>query len=168
MLCEDVNINANDSVLDVACGNGRLLHMLSEKEKFSGYGVDISENMIEQARKLNPDMKFYVSGCEKLPFSLGEIDIMTVCAAYHHFPDVDAFAKEACRVIKNNGMLYIAEINLPSIIRYICNPLIKFSKAGDVKIYSSKEIVELFESNGFRVKGIKISGIVQLIILQKI
>ena len=126
------------------------------------------ENMIEEARIINPNMKFYVSGCEKLPFSQEEIDIMTVCAAYHHFPNVDAFAKEASRVIKNNGMLYIAEICLPSFIRVICNPFIKFSKAGDVKIYSSKEIVELFESNGFRVKDIKIKGIVQLIILQKI
>lgn len=73
MMCESVCVNANDTVVDVACGNGRLLHMLTEKNSFYGYGVDISEKMIEQAKKLNPTMNFYVAGCEALPFENGEI-----------------------------------------------------------------------------------------------
>lgn len=42
-MCESVCVNANDTVVDVACGNGRLLNMLAEKNSFYGYGIDISD-----------------------------------------------------------------------------------------------------------------------------
>lgn len=167
MLSKAVSIKSNDIVADIACGNGRLLCKLSERNTFCGYGVDISEKMIEQAKKLNPDMKFYISKCDELPFENREIGIMTVCAAFHHFPNVENFAKEAGRVIKKDGMLYIAEVYLPTIFRVMCNPFLKFSKAGDVKFYAPNEIVSLFENHKFIVKAVKISGMVQMIKLQK-
>lgn len=167
MMYKSVSVNPNDTVADIACGNGRLLHKLTEKNSFCGYGVDISEKMIEQAKKLNPDMKFYVAGCDELPFARCEIGVMTVCAAFHHFPNVQMFAKEASRVIKKEGMLYIAEVYLPTILRVICNPFVKFSKAGDVKFYSPNEIVSLFENNDFVAKSVEIDGRVQLIKLQR-
>ncbi len=92
---------------------------------------------------------------------------MTVCAAFHHFPNIQEFAKEAERVMKKEGILYIAEVYLHTILRVICNPFVKFSKAGDVKFYSSNEIVSLFKNNGFVKKSIKIKGKVQIIELQK-
>lgn len=167
MMYEAVNVNLNDTVVDVACGNGRMLHRLAEKNSFCGYGVDISEKMIEQAKKLNPDMKFYAAGCDELPFEKGEIGVMTVCAAFHHFPNVQRFAKEAGRVIKKEGMLYITEVYLPTILRVICNPFVKFSRAGDVKFYSPNEIVSLFENYGFVPKSVEINGRVQMIIFKK-
>ncbi len=167
MMYKTVSVNSNDVVADIACGNGRLLYKLAENKSFCGYGVDISENMIEQAKKLNPDMKFYVAGCDDLPFEKGEIDVMTVCAAFHHFPDVHKFAKEAGRVIKRQGKLYIAEVYLPTILRVICNPFVKFSKAGDVKFYSTNEIISLFENQGFVASGVEINGKVQMIRLQR-
>lgn len=167
MMCRHVNISSDETVADIACGNGRLLQRLAEKSSFCGYGVDISDKMIEQAKQLNKNMNFYVSGCDELPFANGEIGVMTVCAAFHHFPDTEKFAKEARRVIKKDGMLYIAEVYLPAILRMICNPFVKFSKAGDVKFYSQKEITALFVSNGFEVSGVEIDGKVQLIKLKK-
>lgn len=167
MMCEAVCVNDSDTVVDVACGNGRLLHMLTEKNSFYGYGVDISDKMIEQAKKLNPTMNFYVAGCEKLPFENGEIDVMTVCAAFHHFPNIQKFAEESERVMKKDGVLYIAEVYLPTILRVICNPFVKFSKAGDVKFYSPNEIVSLFENNGFVKIDIEINGKVQIIKLKR-
>lgn len=167
IMCETVCINNNNIVVDIACGNGRLLHMLAEKIDFHGYGVDISDKMIEQARNLNKNMEFYVAGCEGLPFESEKVDVMTVCAAYHHFPNVEKFAEEAKRVIKKDGMLYIAEVYVPAFLRVIFNPFVKFSKAGDVKFYSPNEIVSLFEKNGFVTSGIEINGKVQMIKLQK-
>ena len=35
-----------------------------------------------------------------IPFDDGLFDLITVCAAYHHFPDVRAFAAEAFRLLK--------------------------------------------------------------------
>ena len=78
MMYNSVSVNSNDTIADIACGNGLLLHKLAEKNSFCGYGVDISEKMIEQAQKLNPDMKFYVSGCDNLPFKNCEIGVINV------------------------------------------------------------------------------------------
>lgn len=167
MMYKAVTINSDDTVADIACGNGSMLHKMAEKTDFCGYGVDISEKMIEQAKKLNPDMKFYVGGCDKLPFEKDEIDVMTVCAAFHHFPNVEKFAAEAGRVIKSNGMLYIAEVYLPAFLRVICNPFIKFSKAGEVRFYAPSEIVSLFENNGFAASGVEIDGRVQIVKLKR-
>jgi ubiquinone/menaquinone biosynthesis C-methylase UbiE len=167
MMYKAVTINSDDTVADIACGNGSMLHKMAEKTDFCGYGVDISEKMIEQAKKLNPDMKFYVGGCDKLPFEKDKIDVMTVCAAFHHFPDVEKFTAEAGRVIKPSGMLYIAEVYLPAFLRVMCNPFVKFSKAGDVRFYAPNEIVSLFENNGFTASGVEIDGRVQIVKLKR-
>lgn len=167
MMYKAVTINSDDTVADIACGNGSMLHKMAEKTAFCGYGVDISEKMIESAKKLNPDMKFYVGRCDKLPFEKDEIDVMTVCAAFHHFPNVEKFAEEASRVIKSNGMLYIAEVYLPTFLRVICNQFVKFSKAGDVRFYAPSEIVSLFENNGFAANGVEIDGRVQIVKLKR-
>lgn len=167
-LCDMISTNDEDIIADVACGNGRLLYMLAQKNSFKGYGVDLSEKMILEAKKQNPKMNFFVAGCENLPFKNQEIDIMTVCAAFHHFPDIQKFAQEAGRVIKKNGELYIADVYLPTFFRLICNPFVRLSKSGDVKLYSPKEIVELFENNGFVKNSVEIKGKFQLIKLQRI
>ena len=56
LLLRTVVIPDGGKALDVACGNGRLLQMLSQKFHLSGYGTDISEKMVENARRLNPSM----------------------------------------------------------------------------------------------------------------
>ena len=141
--------------------------MLNEKYAFKGYGVDISEEMIIRARRVNPDMTFFVGECESLPFQGGDIDVMTVCAAFHHFPNVKAFAKEAGRVLKSGGTLCIGECYLPGVLRILCNPFVRFSRAGDVRFYSPGEISALFVRHGFVIKNVIIEGNRQIILMQK-
>ena len=168
LLSETMTVKEGAVVADIGCGNGRFLKEMSEKYTFSGVGVDIAENMIECAKNLNPDMKFFVGKCDALPLADSSVDIMTVCAAFHHFPDAGKFADEASRTIKRGGMLYIADVYMPAVLRAIINPFIGFSAAGDVKIYSPKEISRLFSSRGFTPTETKIDGKVQIVALKKI
>jgi len=110
LLVDVIEHEESHNILDVACGNGSLLALLNRKKKINGFGIDVSEQMIKNAAGNNPDMEFHVSGCEAMPFNDGAMDTITVCAAYHHFPDVAAFAKEAGRILKPSGRIYIAEI----------------------------------------------------------
>ena len=167
VLLNAIQIQDGAVVCDVACGNGRFLQMLSERADIRGLGVDISENMIAEARKRNPDMEFHLARCEVLPFEPHSVDVMTVCAAYHHFPNVEKFAEEAKRTMKPGGTLYIAEVYVPGVIRILCNPFVRFSRAGDVKFYSPGEISELFERNGFSTEPPIIDGMTQLVVLHK-
>lgn len=167
LLCKIIDLEKGMNVLDVACGNGTLLNMLSAKNEIQGYGIDISDKMVSNAKKNCRDMVFKVSGCEEIPFENNFFELMTVCAAYHHFPDTDSFAREAARVLKKDGYLYIAEVYLPTIIRVLCNPFIKLSKEGDFKIYSSKKIASSFEKYGFQCSNVLRSGNIQIVCLKK-
>ena len=166
LLIKNIDFNINSSILDVACGNGSLLKLLNSKNPIKGFGIDISEQMIKNAATNNSDMEFYVAGCEAIPFPDNSIDIITVCAAYHHFPDVVAFSKEAHRVLKPDGRLYIAEIYLPSVLQVIVNPFVPLSKDGDVKFYSPKEIINNFMPFGFEKLDVMINGHIQIVSLR--
>lgn len=167
LLLKMVHIPDGGQVLDVACGNGRLLEMLSRKHRFSGYGVDLSDKMVENAALLNPSMLFRQASCDALPFENETFDVLTVCAAFHHFPDEAAFAKEAFRVLKQNGKLYIAEIYYNRLLRMLCNPLIRLSPAGDVRMYGPEEITRVLENVGFKRGDVYIQKHIQVISGQK-
>lgn len=167
ILVDSLELSENTVLADVACGNGRLLNMLSAKGLKHGYGADISEKMIEQAKLLNPRMQFHIAGCEQLPFDDGMLDIMTVCAAFHHFPDIEKFADEAKRTIAQGGLIYIAEVYLPALLRVICNPFVRLSRSGDVKFYSPKEITALFEKRGFTRETVMVDGMTRLVVMRK-
>ena len=172
-LLKIISIPSGGTVLDIACGNGRFLKQLSNQSELNGsaplsmIGVDISENMVANAKELNPSMNFHVAECDALPFDNDTIDTITVCASFHHFPDVKKFAIETSRVIKSNGLIYIVDIYLPYIIRMIANPFLRFSKAGDVKFYSPNEIVSLFENHGFVKDKIVTNGTVQIVVMRQ-
>lgn len=165
-LLEEEVVGNGDSVLDVACGNGTLLKMLSVRWDIHGYGTDISDRMIYNARKNCPDMVFEVSSCEHASFQDNFFDEIFVCAAYHHFPDVLAFATEARRLLKPGGRLFIADVNYP-IIRGIANMVLPHLKAGDFRSYSPKEIRTNFEAFDFKQLGLRKRGHMQIVTLQK-
>ena len=155
------------SVLDVACGNGSLLAALNAKTPINGYGIDIAERMVENAAANNPGMEFQTASCEAIPFDDCSMDVITVCAAYHHFPDVAEFAREAKRVLKPQCKVYIAEIYLPSVLRFLANPFVPLSSEGDVRFYSPKEICKNFERFGFVREIVKLFGHVQIVAMKK-
>jgi len=162
-LVRAVRLPENSRVLDVACGNATLLAMLAEKEKIQGYGVDISDQMIVQAQGRHVEMEFHVASCEKLPFADETMDIVTVCASYHHFPDVNAFAAEAKRILRPRGHIYIAEIYLPAFVRKIANFFMSLFQLGNVKFYSPEEISVTFTKEGFTPEHNTIQGRIQIL-----
>lgn len=166
-LLSNMIVSDGDKVLDIACGNGTFLKQLIDKFDIEGYGTDISDKMIDNAKRLNSTMHFAVADCENIPFENNFFDIITVCASFHHFPNVTAFAHEAFRLLKPNGKIYIAEVYYPAIIRIICNPFVPLSKAGDVKFYSPNEIIKTFEGVRFRQIFVEKSGHIQIICLLK-
>ena len=159
---------SDQSILDVACGTGSLLAAMNTRKQIRGFGIDISERMIELAKMRNPGMEFHVAGCEKLPYPDASMDAITVCAAYHHFSDVGAFAKEAWRVLKPGGVIYLADMYVPSLIKILVNPFVPLLfKGGDVRFYSPKEILRNFARHGFSEADVKTTGTLQIVTMRK-
>ncbi|MFC4652530.1 class I SAM-dependent methyltransferase [Lactococcus nasutitermitis] len=155
------------SVLDIGCANGTLLSMLAERAKIFGTGLDISEGMVQIARKLHPDFTFQQGSAEVLPFQDATFDVLTCSASFHHFPNPSEFFAEAGRVLKSDGRLVIAEIYIPVVTRAYNWRIRRFNTEGDVKVYTPAELAELFAENGWRIVKRKIFLQIQYYELKK-
>jgi ubiquinone/menaquinone biosynthesis C-methylase UbiE len=159
LLLKSVNIKQNNRILDIACGTGDLISALAKKApNTQPFGIDIAEQMIEVTKAANPNVAFSVSQAYPLPFKDSSMDVITVSAAFHHFEQPKTFACECMRVLSSGGTLYIGEFSYSPIARAIFNPLLPLLRAGDVKLYSEKELSSFFFKAGFEPGKIKKAG----------
>ena len=96
-------------------------------------------------------MNFEVKSCYPLEWKDESIDIITICCAFHHFDNPQGFVNECKRVLKRNGTVYIADPNFGAVLRFLANKFwLPFSKSGDVRIYSKKELEVIFYNSEFK------------------
>lgn len=103
-----------DKVLDLGCGNGRLLQIFQDKN-IDYFGVDNSEKLIEIAKKKNPNVKFQTADALNLPLPDNYFDEIYSIALLHHIPSAELrlrLLKEAKRVLKPKGLLILTVWNL--------------------------------------------------------
>jgi len=102
-------VERGDEILDIGCGNGRLLELL--KGKIIGYvGVDSSEELIKIAKRRYPAKKFLVADALNLPFPNNYFDKVFLIAVLHNIPSKELRSKaleEARRVLKPEGLLIL-------------------------------------------------------------
>ncbi|MDR1992235.1 MAG: methyltransferase domain-containing protein [Nitrososphaerota archaeon] len=141
-----------DKVLDVGCGNGRLIYEISRRAKIQAYGIDISPNMIATCQQRYPNITFEISSGEKLNFANHSFDMLIICCVLHHLNNADNFVKEARRVLKQDGILIIGEPWYPwglrQLIDWIVSPIVE---AGDNKIFNHTKLKRLVTGNGFEI-----------------
>jgi len=172
LLISEIQIFENEgglqsaAVLDVGCGTGTILKSLSEKNKINGFGIDAEEKMLEIARQKCPEINFSVQRCDNTNFSSNTFDIIIASLAYHHFDNREGFAKEAARIIKKGGVLYIADPIFPLLIRKCINGCIKLFRIHG-GFFSAKELEAHFSVFGFKLAGSAASGFMHVVKLQK-
>jgi ubiquinone/menaquinone biosynthesis C-methylase UbiE len=107
-------IKSKSSILDLGCGNGRLLLFLNELGFGSYLGVDQSEGLLKQARLQFPEMKFQESDMGKLKRGHQDKDIVFAIASFHHLPPADQLkALKTWRThLKPGGVLMMTNWNL--------------------------------------------------------
>ena len=105
-LCD---IRKGYQVLDIGCGKGVITPLLQKRTKTLVDAIDLSENMIKEAKKLHDDENKYnfmaLDFTEYKPDKL--YDLAIIFNAYPHFLDVDKVVNKANEILKKNGKFII-------------------------------------------------------------
>lgn len=118
-------------ILDVGCGSG--MSTLALKNKFPGaeiIGVDLSATMLENAKKLLPDVEWIQRDCSESLDDLGQFDLVFSNAFLQWLSDQEKFIKNIQNCITENGMLALQIPNFETMI--IANIIKEVAKEFDI------------------------------------
>lgn len=113
-LLNSFRLRKGSQVLDLGCGTGILFpHILKAVgRKGRLYGVDLSEQMLFEARRKYPHENIFLirALAENLPFLPESVDYVIAFASFPHFESKARAIKEISRVLKKGGRLFIAHL----------------------------------------------------------
>ena len=130
-------VKENSHIIDLGCGNGRLLFFLQElfknnpKPFYKYLGIDNSPSLLKIAKKNFPHQNFIEGDQLKIPVEHGIADIVFNIRAFHHIPSkkmrIQAL-NEMNRILRENGILIITVWNLwqKKYLKYILGGILRF------------------------------------------
>ena len=101
-LLDEVKVSRGNRVLDVGTGPG-LVALAAAERGATVVGVDFSEAMLAEARRLHPEVEFRTASAEALPFTDGAFDAVVGNFTLHHSGRPAKVLKEAFRVLAVDG-----------------------------------------------------------------
>jgi len=103
-----------ERILDLGCGTGHLTAEIAASGAHT-VGIDQSAEMIAQARRQFPNLRFEVCDAREIPFT-GEFDAVFSNAALHWIPEAEKVIRGVARALKPNGR-FVAEMGGKGNIR---------------------------------------------------
>lgn len=101
-------------ILDVGCGKGATTRYLAQ---FFGAenvtGINLSTEQLKLCRQNAPDCTFLEMNATQLKFPDRSFDHVIAVESAFHFDTREDFIKEAYRVLKPNGHLFVADLLMP-------------------------------------------------------
>ena len=94
---------APQSLLDVGCGEGVLVHEWAQKlpgKRVVGIDLDDPQLRAQWERRQAPNLEYLVMKAENLPFADGEFDVATAIEVLEHVPDPEHTVAEMARVAR--------------------------------------------------------------------
>ena len=165
-------------VLDIATGTGDIAIMVKDRYPHTRVtGLDPSEEMLKIANSRKGErgkIRFVEGYCEKIPFPDSSFDFVTITFGIRNTVSVVDSVKEIGRVLKKDGHLLIMEHTKNESVSFIVKLLYKiylhsfiplvgffFGKLYEYKylvssiesFYTPKEVNNILEKNGFKVKS---------------
>ena len=112
---ERAALRPGQTVLDLCTGTGKLAHELLPYVRPGGrvVGVDFSPAMLEQARRLEPEVEFRLGDVSRLADADESVDAVTIAFGLRNLIDRNGALIEMRRVLRLGGRLVILEFAPP-------------------------------------------------------
>jgi len=145
-----------DLALDVATGTGNTAFALAPYVR-RVIGLDVTSEMLDQARRLTAERgvknaDWVLGDVADLPFPDDTFDLYTVRAAPHHFKEIDAFLREAFRVLKPGRDAAFIDCSPPAAARELLHEVEVRRDPSHVKALTLEEWGAHFERAGFQLE----------------
>jgi len=108
---ELLNNIASGCVLDIGCGFGKHLSILSEAR--SRVGIDAGLPGLTKGRQLFPEINFTCGSAFELPFPQSCFDTVFMIDVIEHLSDPLKTMEEVCRILKPGGTLFLQTPTYP-------------------------------------------------------
>jgi ubiquinone/menaquinone biosynthesis C-methylase UbiE len=156
-----LGLKEGQRLLDVGCGTGWAVRYAIGLVDGAGefYGIDISSKMIEKAIASSSDYKnvhFYQTSAEQLPFQNDFFNFIICTNSFHHYFSPDNVLKEAHRVLKAKGRIYILDLTADGFIMNMVDRRVKKKEPEHVRFYSTREYRALFTKAGLKYVASKL------------
>ncbi|MCG7844742.1 MAG: methyltransferase domain-containing protein [Methanomassiliicoccales archaeon] len=113
---EHMDASSVESMLDLGCGGGGPLSMLSESTPNTRFvALDLSKDMLRMTCKVNARLvdeerlSTVRASVSSLPFSDRSFDAVLACETTYFWPDLCRDLKECRRVLKDDGRLFLVQ-----------------------------------------------------------
>lgn len=99
-------VRGRTRMLDIGCGTGNILR-LAASEFDTCCGVDVAPRMVAELKRRRSEFRLAAADAEHLPFAAGTFDLVTMYGVLHHLWRVEGALREAARVLRTGGSLYV-------------------------------------------------------------
>ncbi|MFF2450676.1 class I SAM-dependent methyltransferase [Neobacillus sp. NPDC058068] len=156
-LVQMATINGEEELLDIATGGGHTANAFAPLVK-KVTAVDLTPEMLRVAETFisengHQNVDFKKADAEQLPFANEAFAIVTCRIAPHHFPNVNKFIEEACRVLKSNGQFLLDDNVVPEADEYdlFYNTIEKWRDHSHFRAWKKTEWLRMLELTGFEI-----------------
>jgi SAM-dependent methyltransferase len=140
-----LQMKKEDAILEIGMGNGHFVRELIEKEPSVYYtGIDLSDVMVEAARRENKGITFHCATAEKMPVENAAFNKVFGVNVLYFWDQPAVTLKEIARVLKPEGELILAIRSKATM------QLLPFIDSG-FTLYDIETATKLLQENGFHV-----------------
>ena len=152
-----VKLSNAENALDAGCGEGYIFNRLFSKNKrLQMTGLDISNEALKTARKLNPDSKFFEGSIYEMPFEDNKFDLVIASEVLEHLEKPKKALDEISRISKKHVLLSVPNEPLFRITNFLRGKNI--SRLGNdidhVSLWGKKQFINMI-SNYFKIVKIE-------------
>jgi len=107
MILPHIPAGGDVHILDIGCGNGKMLGYLQERTGAYIHGFDYSSAAISEARRLYPDNSDFREGIMgEIEYPEGSFDVITSMDTMYFAPDMTALVRQIRSWLKPEGVFF--------------------------------------------------------------